>query len=108
MPAYEVIYILDPALTEEQTSEAIQRFTQVARDHGAAVQEPQRWPKRRLAYPIKGKSEGLYVITTVEAEPSAVAELTRVLKLAESVLRHMVVTLEAEKEPAEGAQGSVQ
>lgn len=108
MQAYEVVYILDPALAEEQISEAIQRFTQVARDHGAEVQEPQRWPKRRLAYPIKGKHEGFYVITKLEAEPPAVAELTRVLKLAESVLRHMVVAIEAEGRPAQGVEGGVQ
>ena len=108
MQAYEVIYILDPALTDEQLSEAVQRFVQVARDQGAEVDEPQRWPKRRLAYHIKGKGEGFYVVMTLRAEPSAMKELTRILKLAEPVLRHMVVTPEEEKRPAQGAEAGVQ
>jgi len=78
--AYELIYILDPALTEEQLSEAVERFTRVAKDQGAEVDEPQRWPKRRLAYRIKGKSEGFYV----------------------------VMTMRETGEPAQGAAGSVQ
>jgi len=105
--AYELIYILDPDLDEEQLSENIQRFIQVAKDHGAEVDEPQRWPKRRLAYHIKGKGEGFYVITRLRAESSAMAELTRVLKLSESVLRHMVVSPEEKETPAQGAGASV-
>jgi small subunit ribosomal protein S6 len=106
--AYELIYILDPALTEEQLSESVQRFAQIARDQGAEVDEPQRWPKRRLAYHIKGKGEGFYVVMTLRAEASAMKELTRILKLAEPVLRHMVVTPEEPKRPAEGAEAGVQ
>jgi len=114
LPAYELIYILDPALTEEQLSESVQRFVQVAKDQGAEVDEPQRWPKRRLAYPIKGKGEGFYVIMMLRAEALAMAELTRVLKLAEPVLRHMVVAPEEKprpahrSRPAQGAEPGVQ
>lgn len=108
MRAYEVIYILDSALNEEQLAEAVQRFVQVARDQGAEVDEPQRWPKRRLAYRINGKHEGFYVVMIVRAEPPAMAELTRVLKLAEPVLRHMVVAQQEKQRPAQGAGGSVQ
>lgn len=107
MQAYEVIYILDPALNEEQLAEAVQRFAQVAKDQGAEVDEPQRWPKRRLAYRINGKGEGFYVVMTVRAQPPAMTELTRVLKLAEPVLRHMVVAQQKQR-PAQGAGGSVQ
>jgi len=102
---YEVIYILDPALTEEQLSEQVARFAQVARDQGAEVSEPKRWSKRRLAYRIKGKGEGYYVVMTLRAEPAAMAELTRVLKLAEQVVRHMAVVLE-EKKPAAQGEGA--
>jgi small subunit ribosomal protein S6 len=106
--AYEVIYILDPALTEEQLSEQVQRFAQVAREQGAEVDEPQLRPKRRLAYPIRGKGEGFYVIMTLRAEPPAMTELTRVLKLAEQVVRHMVVAVEQKKPPAQGEGAGVQ
>jgi len=105
---YEIIYILDPALTEEQIAEAVQRFVQVAKDQGAEVDEPQRWPKRRLAYHIKGKGEGFYVVMTLRAEPPMVREVARVLKLAEPVLRHMVISPEEKKRPAQGAGEGVQ
>ncbi len=103
-----MIYILDPALTEEQLSEQVARFAQVARDQGAKVDEPKRWPKRRLAYRIKGKGEGYYVVMTLRAETAAMAELTRVLKLAEQVVRHMVVAVEEKKSAAQGEGASVQ
>lgn len=108
MRAYELIYILDPALNEEELNEAVQRFTQVAKDQGAEVDEPERWPKRRLAYRIKGKGEGFYVVTKMRAEPPMMAELARVLKLAEPVLRHMVVAPDEKERPAQGAAESVQ
>ena len=100
MPNYELIYILDPDLTEEQLTENVTRITAIARDGGAQTQEPDRWPKRRLAYEIKGKREGFYVVERMQAEPEAMAELDRVLKLTEPVLRHMVVRLDEEWAPA--------
>lgn len=107
MRAYELIYILDPALSEEQLSEQMQRFAQVARDQGAEVDEPQLWPKRRLAYRISNHSEGFYVVMTMRAEPSAMAELKRVLKLAEPVVRHMVIALDTKQMPAQGVGADV-
>ena len=108
MRAYELIYILDPALTEEQINEQVQRFAQLAKDQGAEVDEPKRWPKRRLAYRIKGKTEGFYVVMTLRAEPAHVTEVVRVLKLAEQVIRHMVVAVETKRAPAEAEAQNVQ
>ena len=99
MPDYELIYILDPDLTEEQVTDAINRVVSVAQGGGAQVEDPERWPKRRLAYAIKDKREGFYVVTRMQASPPAITELDRVLKLTEPVLRHMVVRQEEEKKP---------
>jgi small subunit ribosomal protein S6 len=113
VPDYELIYILNPDLTEDELTENVNRITTIAKSGGAETQEPQRWTKRRLAYLVKEKREGYYVVMKMKAEPAAVTELERVLRLTEPVLRHMVVRLdeepappEAEKKPAEGAQGA--
>lgn len=93
MREYEVTYILDPALPDEEISGLMARFVELAKSGGAQVNDPERWDRRRLAYPIKDKREGIYVFMTLKAEKEAVAELVRVLKLTEPVLRHMVLRL---------------
>jgi len=94
---YEVAYIADPALSEEDLTTLITRFVDVAKSAGATeVAEPERWERRRLAYPIKDKREGVYVFMRMKATKEAVAEVSRVLGLSEQVLRHMVVRLDEE------------
>lgn len=98
MSDYELIYIVDPDLTEEEVTEVVNRVAAVARQEGAQLGDPERWPKRRLAYEIKDKREGFYVVTRLSAETPAMSELDRVLKLTEPVLRHMVVRLDEKQE----------
>jgi small subunit ribosomal protein S6 len=101
---YELIYIVDPELSDEQVAEVVNRVATVAKQGGAQAGEPERWPRRRLAYPIKEKTEGYYVVTRLSAEPAAIKELDRVLKLTEPVLRHMVVRLDEKKAKAGGEE----
>ena len=94
------MYILDPDLSEEEVSGLKERFSQLAQSQGAEVSKVVRWERRRLAYPIRQKREGTYIIMELRAQPPAVQEVTRQLKLSERVLRHMVLRLE-EARPAE-------
>ncbi len=91
MPNYEVMYILNAALSDDEVAEQMRRFAQTAKDHGAQVGEPKVWGKRRLAYHIKQQTDGTYILMNMQAEPAAVRELERQLRLAEPVLRHVVV-----------------
>jgi small subunit ribosomal protein S6 len=91
---YEVAYIVDPALSEEELSALITRFVDLAKAGGAEVAEPERWERRRLAYPLKEKREGIYIFMRIKAEKPAVTEVERVLKLTEAVLREMIVRLD--------------
>lgn len=91
MREYELIYIIDPDLEEEAVVATIDRFTQLATGQGAEVVNVERWEKRKLAYEIKDKREGTYVVMELRAQPAAIAEVERVLKLSEAVLRHMTI-----------------
>jgi len=85
------MYILDPDLNEDSTNSLIEKFKSVITDRGGEVQEIERWGKRRLAYPIEHRKEGYYVIMYFTADPSAVQEMERLLKITTGVLRHIVI-----------------
>jgi small subunit ribosomal protein S6 len=88
---YEVIYILDPSLPDDELQALQERFAETARTHGAQVQDVTQWERRRLAYDIKGQREGVYVIMNMSGEPASVAEVDHTLRVSEPVLRHMIV-----------------
>lgn len=92
---YEVLYVLSPALGEEETAALVARFKELAEGRGS-VSEVDEWGKRRLAYPIKnhmGKpvTEGYYVLMTFTAAAALPAELDRIFRITEGVLRSMIV-----------------
>jgi small subunit ribosomal protein S6 len=91
---YEITYILDPALPDEEVTALKERFSQLAQGQGAELTKLTQWDRRRLAYPIRNKRDGIYVIMELRAEPAAVQEVARQLKLTEAVLRHIVVRRE--------------
>ena len=87
---YEVVYILDPAMGEEAIAAMVAKFKTLVETQGT-VSEGDEWGKRRLAYPINDLNEGYYVLMTFTAEPSLPAELDRVLKITEGVMRSMII-----------------
>jgi small subunit ribosomal protein S6 len=91
MRKYECAYILDPGLADEQQEPMIDRFKTLVGDNGGTVDAVDKWERRRLAYEVKGKREGVYVIMNFSGEPAAEAELGRVLGITEGILRHMII-----------------
>ena len=87
---YEVVYILDPALGEEGIAAMIEKFKALVETQGT-VSEVDEWGKRRLAYPINDLTEGYYGLMTFTAEPSLPAEIDRVMKITEGVMRSMII-----------------
>ena len=87
---YEVVYILDPALGEEAIAAMIEKFKALVETQGtvAAIDD---WGKRRLAYPINDLNEGYYVLMTFTADAAFPAELDRVLRITDGVMRSMIV-----------------
>jgi small subunit ribosomal protein S6 len=88
------MFIVDPAVSDEDLTQVQQRFTELAQTRGAEVKKIAPWERRRLAYEIKGRRDGIYLLAELRANPNVVAELENQLKVSETVLRHLVVRLD--------------
>ena len=90
---YEIVYIFDSALEEPEVNEHLDRFHALLKssDQAEPVTGMAHWGKRTLAYPIKKKEVGYYVVVHVETETGLLSEFERIVKLNESVLRYLVV-----------------
>ncbi len=93
---YELIYILEPTLDEGQVQDINGRVRSIIESGGGAIENMRVSELRRLAYPIKKRSEGLYVVINARCEPVPMREVDRVLKLEERVLRHMILRMDEE------------
>ena len=91
MRHYELMVILDPDLEERTVAPSLDQFLGVIRQAGGSVEKVDVWGRRRLAYEIGHKVEGIYAVLDVTAEPAAVKELDRQLNLNEAVLRTKVL-----------------
>jgi small subunit ribosomal protein S6 len=91
MRPYDVMLILEPTLEESAIQAVINRSTDLLQTRGGAVNRVDKWGRRRLAYEIGHRSEGSYVLLEVSAEPPALDELDRTLRLADDVIRHKIV-----------------
>jgi small subunit ribosomal protein S6 len=87
--------IVDPEADEEKVGQAIERIKGILSEHQGEVGSVDQWGRRKFAHEIDKKSEGQYVVVPFQAEPSAVAELDRVLSFADEVLRFKIVRTEA-------------
>ena len=85
--AYEVMVILDPSLEERTIEPSLDKYLNVIRKDGGTVDKVDVWGRRRLAYEIKKKAEGIYAVITMTAEPATAQELDRQLNLNESIMR---------------------
>lgn len=94
MRAYEVMVILDPDLEERTVQPSLDAFLNVIKTDGGKVDKIDYLGRRRLAYGIKKKSDGIYVVIELTSSLTAVAELDRQLNLNESVLRTKVFLLQ--------------
>ncbi|MFL6004795.1 MAG: 30S ribosomal protein S6 [Gaiellaceae bacterium] len=86
---YEILLMLDADLSEERQEEIIVRTRQLIENGGGTWVGHDPWGRRRLAYPIDKKNDGIYHLLQFDAEPETVDELTRILKISDGVLRHM-------------------
>lgn len=93
MRPYELMVIFDPGKVEgdEAVAQMLDRIQGIITGEGGQVSKVDRWGRRRLAYEIGGTTEGYYVVIQFEAEPKTAAELGRVLRITDGVLRHMIV-----------------
>ncbi len=91
MRHYELMVILDPSLEERTIAPSLDTFLNVVRNGGGTVVKVDVWGRRRLAFEIDKKVEGLYAVIDLRAEPEVMKELDRQLNLNESILRTKVM-----------------
>jgi len=91
MRKYECTYIMDPTLSDEDQDAVIERFRNLIGQNSGTVDTAEKWERRRLAYEVKGKREGVYVVMNFTGEPATEAELGRVLGISDAILRHLII-----------------
>lgn len=106
MRPYEVMVILDAGLDEEQIRGVLDRSTKTIEDQGGTPGKVDRWGKRRFAYEVDHRWEGYYALLEATAEPAAMAELDRMLGLADEVIRHKVIRIPDAVAAAAGSKSS--
>ncbi|MFE8704090.1 30S ribosomal protein S6 [Cytobacillus sp. FJAT-54145] len=91
MRSYEIMYIIRPNIEDEAKKALVERFAGILTDNGAEVTEAKEWGKRRLAYEINDFRDGYYQLVKVNSEAVAVDEFSRLAKISEDIIRHIVV-----------------
>jgi small subunit ribosomal protein S6 len=94
MRPYEIMIIFDPELEEAKVPTTLDRFFKVIKTAKGSVDKTDIWGKRKLAYPIQKKAEGIYAVINFTSTTEAAKELDRVLNLSETVLRTKLLRAE--------------
>ncbi len=106
MRHYELMVILDPDLEERTIAPSLDTFLNVVRNGGGNVDKVDVWGRRRLAFEIDKKVEGIYAVIDLQAEPATMKELDRQLNLNESILRTKVMRPELRASSAHAAKAA--
>lgn len=110
---YELGFILNPEVNEEQTRAILERIEQIVSKYGGQVMRVNQTGRKRLAYPINRHRDGFYVFIDMILAPETVSELDRTLKVSEEVIRHLIKrrdpkTVQKEREARATAAAAVQ
>lgn len=88
---YELTYIVNPVLEEDQLKATVAKFNTFLTDNGATIDEVQEWGMRSLSYPIKKKSSGYYVNAYFNAPGAVIVKLERQLEIDDNILRYLTI-----------------
>ena len=91
MNDYEILLLLDPELAPERSVEIVARVRERVEGDGGAWESHEPWGRRKLAYEIDHKTDGDYHLLLFRATPETLAEVSRVLKITDGVVRHLAV-----------------
>lgn len=91
LTTYEVLLMLDPEGAESHQDDLIKRVRDLVEKGGGAWRSHDAWGRRRLAYPIRKKADGVYHLVVFETDGATLDEISRVLKIDDAVMRHMAV-----------------
>ena len=91
MAKYEVLYILSPSISDEERETTITKFKDYVENNGGKVDAIDKWGLKQLAYPIKFKKEGHYVLMTYNAPAESSIAMGKLMLITENILRHIIV-----------------
>jgi len=91
MKAYELLYFVDPSSNEEARAGAMKRIETAIAEEGGKIDNVDEWGKRKLAFEIDHLTDGEYFLIDFHADPNQITELDRVLRINDTVKRHMIV-----------------
>ncbi len=95
MNSYEALYIVKPDMDEESRAALIQKFSELVATNGGEVENVEEWGMRKLAYPIDYITEGYYVLMNFKAQADFPAEMERLMRINDHVMRCMTIAKEA-------------
>ena len=93
MREYEAMYIAKPDLEEEQYTQIVEKYNALIQSNGGEIIKCEPWGKKRLAYEIEKLHEGYYVLVHFNGEPDLPQELERNFKIADEIIRYLIVRL---------------
>ena len=91
MKAYELLFFVNPSISDEVRAGVMKRIDSTIVDNGGVVDSVEDWGKRKLAYAIDKLTEGDYTLINFQMDPASIAELDRVLRIMDGVVRFMIV-----------------
>ncbi len=91
MKAYELLYFVAPTTADEARAAVMNRIETIVKDGKGTIDNVDDWGKRKLAYEINGLTDADYTLVDFHTDPTTIAELDRVLRINDAVVRHMVV-----------------
>lgn len=91
MKAYELLFFVAPTIDDETRAAVLKRIDSTITAGNGKVDNVDEWGKRKLAFEVNGLTDGDYTLVDFHAEPENIAELDRVLRIADAVQRHMIV-----------------
>ena len=95
MKEYETIFVLEPNYDEASVEQEIDKVREIVTGNGGEVVAVEKWGRRKLAYEIRKKKEGIYILIRFKGEPSVLPIIGRRYQLHEHLLRHLTVVYEA-------------
>ncbi|MGL4393459.1 MAG: 30S ribosomal protein S6 [Fusobacteriaceae bacterium] len=91
MRKYELMYIINPTILEEERETLIEKVSGILTKFGATELKNEKWGERKLAYPIDKKKTGFYILTTFEIDGTKLVEVERNLNITEGLMRYIIV-----------------
>lgn len=91
MRHYELMVLVDPEVDERTVEPTLAKYMEIVKKDGGSVEEIDIWGRRRLAYEIQKKNEAVYAVVNFHSTPESAAELDRLLRLNETIMRTKII-----------------